>query len=177
MKKRTLLLAVLAFALVLSSGIGSAIAYFTSYATARGGYVIQGGRTEIEENWQHGQKIVRIRNVARTANDNGKYPVFVRARAFADSSLSISFSSDPEGAWKQDGDYWYYQSAIAAGDISGALNIAVAAKKTEDFKVGDTADVIVVYESVPAMFLADDSPDLKTAWATGEITTLSSVNP
>ena len=49
MKKRTLILAVLAVVLVLSSGIGSAIAYFTTYATARGGYVIHlGGKTEIE---------------------------------------------------------------------------------------------------------------------------------
>ena len=39
MKKRTLILAVLAVVLVLSASIGSAVAYFTTYATARGGYV------------------------------------------------------------------------------------------------------------------------------------------
>ena len=175
MKKRTLLLAVLAVLLVLSSGIGSAVAYFTSYATARGGYVIMGGRTEIKEEWLQGQKVVRISNVARTDADNGKYPVFVRARVFADSSLALTYSSEPQGAWKQTGDYWYYQTAIAAGQTTNPLNIAVAAKADQKFKVGDTADVIVVYESVPAMFKADGSPDLETAWATGEIT--SSANP
>ena len=175
MKKRTLLLAVLAVLLVLNSGIGSAVAYFTTYAKARGGYVILGGKTEIEEKWDQGQKIVRIENIARTEADNGKYPVFVRVRAFADSSLTLSYSSEPAGAWKQNGDYWDYQSVLYAGQKSSPLNIAVVTKDGQKFKVGDTADVIVVYESVPAMFKADGSPDLDTAWATGEIT--SSVNP
>ena len=33
-------------------------------------------------------------------------------------------------------------------------------------------DVIVVYESVPAVFIADGSPDLDTAWNTGDVTIL-----
>ena len=57
MKKRTLILAVLAVVLVLSASIGSAVAYFTTYATARGGYVIHlGGRTEIEEDIVNNRK-------------------------------------------------------------------------------------------------------------------------
>ena len=61
MKKRTLILAVLAVVLVLSASIGSAVAYFTTYATARGGYVIHlGGRTEIEEDIVNNRKTVRI---------------------------------------------------------------------------------------------------------------------
>ena len=83
MKKRTLLLAVLAVILVMSSSIGSAVAYFTTYAKARGGYVIHlGGKTEITEEWLQGEKVVRITNVPASENDKGKYPVFVRARAF-----------------------------------------------------------------------------------------------
>ena len=31
-------------------------------------------------------------------------------------------------------------------------------------------DVVVVYESVPAVFKDDGSPDLDTAWETGEVT-------
>ena len=174
MKKRTLLLAVLAVLLVLSSSIGSAIAYFTTYANARGGYVILGGRTEIVEDWQYGKKVVQIKNIARTAEDNGKYPIFVRARAFYDTGLAISYSSDPVGAWKENGDYWYYQKAICAGETSDALNIDVKAAAGQNYKIGDTADVIVVYETVPAVFTADGSPDLDTAWATGDI---SVVNP
>jgi hypothetical protein len=170
MKKRTLLLAVLAVVLVLSSGIGSAIAYFTTYATARGGYVIHlGDRTEIEEQWDQGQKIVRISNVAQPGTENGQYPVFVRARAFYDSELTVSYSSDPEGAWQEDGAYWYYQTALYTGDTSGSLKIRVLAKENEKIRPGETADVIVVYESVPAVFTAEGKPDLDTAWKTGDI--------
>lgn len=171
MKKRTLLLAVLAVMLVLSSSIGSAVAYFTTYASARGGYVIRlGGRTEIEEKYENAQKLVRISNVPGKEDDKGKYPVFVRVRAFSDSGLAISYISDPAGAWLADGDYWCYQKALFAGDTSDTLKISVNAKTEEkEFKTGDTADVIVVYESVPAVFKADGSPDLDTAWKTGDI--------
>ena len=34
---------------------------------------------------------------------------------------------------------------------------------------GEKLDVIVVYDSVAAVFNADGSPDLDTAWATGDI--------
>ena len=170
MKKRTLLLAVLAVVLVLSSSIGSAVAYFTSYAKARGGYVIHlGGRTEIEERWDEGQKLVQISNVSPQGIDTGKHPVFVRARAFCDSDLELGYTSDPEGAWKEDGDCWYYQTALYTGDTSGTLKIRVRAKENEKIKPGETADVVVVYESVPALFTADGSPDLANAWKTGEI--------
>ena len=170
MKKRTLLLAVLAVILVMSSSIGSAVAYFTTYAKARGGYVIHlGGRTEITEEWLQGEKVVRITNVPDSEDDKGKHPVFVRARAFYDSTLAISYSSVPEGAWKADGEVWYYQTALFAGDTSETLKIRVVAKEGEKFKAGETADVVVVYESVPAVFKADGSPDLATAWETGDI--------
>lgn len=174
MKKRTLILAVLAVVLVLSSSIGSAVAYFTTYAKARGGYVIHlGGKTEITEEWLQGEKVVRITNVPDSENDKGKHPVFVRARAFFDSSLKISYASDQEGAWKEDGAFCYYQTALYAGDTSSPLKIRVFAKEGEKFKAGETADVVVVYESVPAVFKADGSPDLETAWKTGDITVIN----
>lgn len=177
MKKRTLLLAVLAVVLVLSSSIGSAVAYFTTYAKARGGYVIHlGGRTEIEEKWDQGQKLVQISNISEQGLDNGKYPVFVRARAFCDSDLELSYTSDPEGAWQKDeNNVCYYQSALYTGDTSSILKIRVVAKENEKIKPGETADVAVVYESVPALFTAEGKPDLKTAWETAASVTV--INP
>ena len=173
MKKRTLILSVLATLLVLSSSIGSAVAYFTTHASARGGYVIIGGRTEIKEDWLQGKKVVKISNVANSAADNGKYSIFVRVRAFYDSDLTISYSSDPDNSWEEMGDYWYYKSPIASGETTGALLIQVNTAANQKFKAGEAADVIVVYETVPAVFTPDGVPDPDTSWKTGEITIIN----
>ena len=181
MKKRTLILAVLAVVLVLSSGIGSTIAYFTTYSNARGGYVIHlGGKTEIEEQISDNRKIVRIFNRAETDDDIGQHPVFVRVKAFTDSDGSLSYP-DTSGLWQQGTDgYWYYQKALTAGTDSkpeGAVTdpaFVVVVSVNRTLKEGEHLDVIVVHESVPAIFKGDGSPDLTTAWATGDITV---VNP
>ena len=176
MKKRTLFLAVLAVVLVLSASIGSAVAYFTTYATARGGYVIHlGGRTEIEEDIVNNRKTVRIFNRAQSDEDIGKYPVFVRVKAFADSDGTLDYDANAGSLWqpKNDG-YWYYQKPLYAGTVAhpeGAVTdpFVVTINLSRALKEGEELDVIVVYDSVAAVFNADGSPDLDTAWATGDI--------
>ena len=177
MKKRTLILAVLAVVLVLSASIGSAVAYFTTYATARGGYVIHlGGRTEIEEDIVNNRKTVRIFNRAQSDEDIGKYPVFVRVKAFADSDGTLDYDANAGSLWQPRNDgYWYYQKAIYAGTSEhpeGAVTdpaFLVDVKANRTLKEGEILDVVVVYDSIPAVFNADGSPDLDTAWATGDI--------
>ena len=98
MKKRSYILAVLAVVLVLGASIGSAVAYFTTYADARGGYVIHlGGRTELLDELVQGQKVVQISNIANTEDDKGKYPVFVRVRAFHDSTFCHGAGCEGDG--------------------------------------------------------------------------------
>jgi len=178
MKKRTLILAFLAVLLVLSSSIGSAIAYFTTYATARGGYVIHlGGKTEIKERIVNNSKIISIRNNPEKPEDAGKYPVFVRVKAFADSDGVLDVSSNalypgnPDALWEQDGENcWRYRKAIYAGEeTEPAFTIDVSSSRKLKPEETMILDVIVVYESVPAVFKADGSPDLATAWETGDI--------
>ena len=196
MKKRTLILAVLAVVLVLSASIGSAVAYFTTYATARGGYVIHlGGRTEIEEDIVNNRKTVRIFNRAQSDEDIGinnrktvrifnraqsdedigKYPVFVRVKAFTDSDGTLDYDANTGSLWQPRNDgYWYYQKAIYAGTSEhpeGAVTdpFVVTINLNRTLKEGEELDVIVVYDSVVAVFNADGSPDLDTAWATGNI--------
>ena len=181
MKKRTLLLAVLAVVLVLSSGIGSAIAYFTTYATARGGYVIHlGGKTEIKERIVENSKIISIRNNPEKPEDVGKYPVFVRVKAFTDSdgvlddSSNALYPGNPDALWEQDGENcWRYRKAVYAGEeTEPAFTIDVSSSRKLKPEETMILDVIVVYESVPAVFIADGSPDLDTAWNTGDVTIL-----
>ena len=172
MKKRTLILAVLAVVLVLSASIGSAVAY----ATARGGYVIHlGGRTEMEEDIVNNRKTVRIFNRAQSDEDIGKYPVFVRVKAFTDSNGTLNYDANAGSLWqpKNDG-YWYYQKPLYAGTAAhseGAVTdpFVVTISLNRALKEGEELDVIVVYDSVAAVFNADGSPDLDTAWATGDI--------
>ena len=176
MKKRTLILAVLAVVLVLSASIGSAVAYFTTYATARGGYVIYlGDRTEMEEHISNNRKTVQIFNRAQSAGDIGKYPVFVRVKAFTDSDGTLDYDANTGSLWqpKNDG-YWYYQKPLYAGTAAhpeGAVTdpFVVTINLNRALKEGEELDVIVVYDSVAAVFNADGSPDLDTAWATGDI--------
>jgi len=175
MKKRTLILAVIAVVLVLSASIGSAVAYFTTYATARGGYVIYlGARTEIEERISNNRKIVQIFNRAQSDEDIGKYPVFVRVRAFTDSDGTLDYSANAGSLWQPRNDgCWYYQKAIYAGTSAhpeGAVTdpaFIVDVKVNRALKEGEQLDVVVVYDSVPAVFNADGSPDLDTAWSVG----------
>ena len=176
MKKRTLILAVLAVVLVLSASIGSAVAYFTTYATARGGYVIYlGDRTEMEEHISNNRKTVQIFNRAQSAGDIGKYPVFVRVKAFTDSDGTLDYSANTGSLWQPRNDgYWYYQKAIYAGTSEHPEDavtdpFVVTINLSRALKEGEELDVIVVYDSVAAVFNADGSPDLDTAWATGDI--------
>ena len=184
MKKRHLILAVLAVVLVLSTSIGAAFAYFTAFTEAKGGYVIHlRDETEIYEEWKNGQKVIQIGNKARTNDDIGKYPVFVRVKIYAGSDVSITEPTDT--GWVKDSEgYYRYQSALYCGNppavdtnsLTTPLNVKVDAVSGQEYKVGDTIDVIVVYQSVPAVFMANGEPDLDTAWATGNITVLNGGN-
>lgn len=87
--KKPLVLAAAAIALTGSLTVGSAVAYFTTYATAQGGVTMNMGFTEtkpheeVDENGKH-----------VTISNDGDYDCFVRVRAFAPVELSYNV---PEG--------------------------------------------------------------------------------
>ena len=175
MKKRYLILAVLAIAMVLSASIGTAIAYFTTYADARGGYVIHMKyETEIHEDVEAGVKTVSITNNADEGTETGTYPVFVRVRIFNGSDSKTDSVSgtgwqttpDPTNAYR-------YGSALFTGETTGSFTINISEVANAGVKPGDPVDVIVTYESVPAVFNPDGTPDLDTAWDTGKITVIN----
>ena len=176
MKKRYLILAVLAIAMVLSASIGTAIAYFTTYADARGGYVIHMKyETEIHEDVEAGVKTVSITNNADDPSDIGAYPVFVRVRIFSGSDTNIDTVSGPGWQTTPDSTNAYrYGSALYAGDPpTSGLRIEISEVKDSGIRPGDPVDVIVTYESVPSVFNPDGTPDLDTAWDTGKITVIN----
>ena len=103
LKKKTVWLTVVAVALAGSMTIHSAIAYFTTYATASGSHPISiGSKTEIVEEFDNWTKHIQIQNT-------GENECFVRVKVFCGSQFTVQFSGEA-GAWEErDGDgYWYY---------------------------------------------------------------------
>ena len=76
--KKTIALAAAAFALILSLGIGSAMAYFTTYATANGGVQINLGftTTKPDEEVSDWTKHIQITNT-------GDHECYIRVKALA----------------------------------------------------------------------------------------------
>ena len=161
MKRKTWLLLLLAVAMILTAGIGGAYAYFSSFATAKGGYVIHiPGDPELHEDPQPGKKVVTIENAA-DAN-----PVFVRVKAFAGAEYQDGLQYDGGDYWigpDADG-FWRYKLALDGGESTQPLTISIE-KMPQNPEDGDSFNVIVVYESVPAVYTASGEPDLDTAWS------------
>ena len=151
--------------LVAVSGIGTASAYFTTYVRAKGGYVIHlADESEIIEEVSSWTKHVSI------YNQEGSSPVFVRVKAFSDDKIELEYRG--EGWVLGEGGYYYFQKALEAGrNTDPELQIHIG-PVDPDAKPGDDFNVVVIYESGPAVFHEDGCPDLETAWANSEAITV-----
>ena len=145
MKKKQSILVLLALVMILGAWITPALAYFTTYARAKGGYTVSlETHTEIDESYSDWKKTITVRNT------EGK-PVYVRARAFAGSDFTLSYSGEN---WHDGGDgWWYYDAPLAEGESSAALTAAIGNIPEAD--EGVTFNVAVVYESTPVQYKAD----------------------
>lgn len=145
MKQRRIVLAILAFVLVLGASIAPAMAYFTTYTQARGGFTVHlQTTTGIDERFEDWTKYVTI------TNTEGK-PVFVRARAFAGSTYELTYGGD---GWTAGADGWYtYDAPLAEGQSTAELTVHIGnlPEATENAQIG----VAVVYESTPVLYKED----------------------
>lgn len=152
MKKCKLILPVLAVTLVLASGIKETMAYFTTYATAKGGYTIELGdesrHTEEFSNWT---KHVVITNSEESSD------VYVRVKAFTGSEYSLHYSDD-SGKWNpgEEG-FYYYSEALPKGADTERLDILIS-DIPEEVRESDSFNVIVVYESTPVLYDGEGNP-------------------
>lgn len=140
-RKRTFWLAAAALALVGIAGLDQAMAYFTTYVTASGGYpVTLGYETEIEEEVSDMTKRIVISNT-------GESDCYVRVKVFSGSQFEISFSS--EAGWSQaDDGYWYYDGVLPVGNSTSELLAAIAVPEG----CTDTFNIVVVQECTPALY-------------------------
>lgn len=160
MKKKYMILPVLALVLVLSASIKPAWSYFTTYAEAKGGYVIQLGDTTIDEEFYDWTKHVVI------GNEETAQPVYVRARAFSGSEYPLTYSG--EGWTLREDGYYYYNEILLPGEETTELlvminNVPKAPKEGEELsgetaKEGDNLHVAVIYESTPVLYDEDGNP-------------------
>lgn len=172
MKKKHLFLAALAIVLILCSSIGTAIAYFTTYTGANGGYVIHLGHKSVIHDVYTDVKEISIQNVADSADDVGKFPIFVRALVYHGNDSIVTPQTSQN--WTPEGNYYYYEFPLYADlaanypdpmSTTSTLKLKVDPNPAADIKPGDLVDVVVTYQSVPAVFDVDGNPDRVTAWA------------
>ena len=159
MKRKSLLLATVAAALVIAMGISPAWAYFTDTSTVQGALTINvKPSTDITE-WYG----ARVKHVVVTNSEDATAPVFVRARAFAPEKMTATVAG---ASWTgPDAQGWYeYSEIVEPGNATQELTVTLTFPpvKSETAPtgavVGDNYNVVVVYESTPVQYRADGTP-------------------
>lgn len=148
-KKKTICLSATALLMAGAMTVHTAMAYFTTYVTAKGGYPITlGAQTEIKEEFSNWTKRISIENTGGT-------PCYVRVKAFCGSELTLSYAG-PEGMWeKGDGDYWYYMDMVPAEGKTEELLISIHFDTEEPPK---DFNVIVAQECTPVLYDESGNP-------------------
>lgn len=141
--------------LTVTVSVGTAQAYFTTYATAKGGHRISlGTRTGITEEFSRWTKHISISNT-------GKRECFVRVKVFAGSTYQLDYTGN--GAWRagEDG-YWYYDAVLPAGGVTASLDVKITLPEvTETDEEGNALpftedfNVVVIQECTAALYRED----------------------
>ncbi len=139
------LAAVAAIVLIAGIGVQSAMAYFTTYVTAEGGYEITlGSQTTVEEEVEDMTKHITISNT-------GKSACYVRVKVFSGSQITISFSGDERWVYNEDDGYYYYEEIVPVGGSTKQLLAEITVP--EDYM--DEFNVIVVQECTAVLYTED----------------------
>lgn len=159
-KSLKFIIAAVAVGLILTAGVGSTLAYFSTYAESEGGIMINFNRKEeIHEDVDGMMKHITI------YSEEGSQPVFVRARAFVGSDYLPYYSIGGEG-WTDGGDGWfYYSEALKGGETTSVLNAGLSDVPEKEFKGGDQINIAVVYESTLAIYKYNDGTGSYEAYA------------
>ncbi len=153
MSKKTIGLLVVALLMVVSIGVGSALAYFTTYTKAKGGVELDlnFANTKIDEDVQKGEKILTVKNA------EGAEAAYVRIKVVvAEQYKNSLLYSELEGVsnWTPGTDgYYYYSLILQPGEATTELFVNLTEiNATDDF------NVIVIQESTPVLYKEDGTP-------------------
>lgn len=157
---RTGLYTAITIMLVMSTSMGTAWAYFTTYARARGGVPINLGHEEhIDESFQQWEKTLDIEISADSK------PVYLRARAFC-ADYRVTFENSQNWTQDEDGVWVYYDLIFEPGkddkgnpipakfsDRGDELKALInGGENPENVEEGNTFNVIIVYESTEVQY-------------------------
>lgn len=153
MKRRNLVLAILAVVLVLGMSVGTAWSYFTDTATVDGSMTMSVKPTaEMHEDPpkpEDGTKTIRIENTSQVVS------VWTRVRVYSDLNIEAA----GEG-WDTTGEWYTYEDVLAPGEMSNDLDIAFKLKEPysadntdgEQNLEGYEENIVVMYECVPVTY-------------------------
>lgn len=154
-KKKTIGLTLTALTLVLCLAAGSAMAYFTTYVTAKGSKTITLGATETIPN-----ETVSNEKKEITVQNTGKYDCYVRIKALTgDAYESSIIYSEPDNAekWTLGADGYYYYSEIVPAETGETSQIDVAFTFPSGEELPDF-NIIIIQESTPVLYDANGTP-------------------
>lgn len=157
-KHKTVWLAAAAVVLAGTASIQGAMAYFTTYVTARGGYpVTLGTNTEIQEDVRDMTKHITISNTGETE-------CYVRVKVFSGDQIEIQYSGavaeNGDQFWTLDSDgYWYYRDIVPVGEATEELLAEIVIP--DEYK--DSFNVVVVQECTAVLY--DDNNEPYSDWS------------
>lgn len=148
--KKFLCLAVTAAVLTASLAVGSAMAYFTTYATASGGAVVSLGVPPSEPPQE--QVVAMTKHIK--VDNTGEIDCFARVKILTGASHQAGIEISGQGWTKGEGDYWYYGNVVKAGTVTpDELLVKITGSDSEeDF------NVIVIQECTPALYDENGEP-------------------
>lgn len=131
---------------VMVFSVNQTLAYFTTYAVARGGVPIElGPTTTVKEKFKDWKKTIEIENT-------GDVPCFIRTKIIAGSLFEITASGSN---WTLGSDgYWYYSEVVPVGGTTESIEAYI--KVPEDVEY--SFNVVVVQECVPVSYDEDGNP-------------------
>ena len=155
MNKKTIYLAAVAAFLAVGLSVGSAMAYFTTYAVAQGGYTIELGEieTELEEKVDliDPKKEIKLKNT-------GDMDCFVRLKVLVGDAFKEDMKfTEPgeEGKWTPGADgYYYYSDILKAEEMTTQLNVSFVFPEEEVTQF----NVIVIQECTPVLYGEGGAP-------------------
>ena len=150
MNKRTIGLIAAALMLVATIGVGSALAYFTTYTTANGKkeLSLEFAETDLKEEMGDGVKKLTIKNAENAER------CYVRLRAlvgddFKDRIKYLEPSENKKWTVADDG-YVYYKNILEPGEVATEIDVLFNLDK-----LTDSFNIIIIQESTPVQYDAE----------------------
>ena len=146
-KHRVLASVVLASVIIVGCiSVKPTLAYFTTYASAKGGVSVDiGPTTRVKEKFKDWKKTIQIENT-------GKVDCFVRCKVIAASQFTITASGNN---WSlSDDGYWYYSKVVPVGEMTEPITAYIKVSE----KVKTNFNVVVVQECTPVTYDENGNP-------------------